>query len=229
MKKGGKMGKFKLTYRQLLKDEKIRYYIERADFFLQNMGYTYHGLKHVIWVAGKAKGILEKLNYPEREAELAGIAGLLHDIGNIVSRHNHAQTGALLAYQLLKNRKELTEEDLTELMYAIGNHESDTGIPVTPIAAAVVIADKCHVTRNRVRNSHHLKEDIHDRVNYAIYYNDIETDNQKRVIKLVIKMDTEISDILEFFSIFKDRMEMCKTASKVLNCRFKIKINDTDL
>ncbi|SNR89127.1 HD domain-containing protein [Desulfurobacterium atlanticum] len=223
------MRKFKLTYRKLLKDDKVKFYIERADFFLQNMGYTYHGLKHVVWVAGKAREILKKLGYSEKETELAGIAGLLHDIGNIVSRHNHAQSGALLAYQLLKRYKELTEEELTELMYAIGNHESDTGVPVTPVAAAVVIADKCHVTRNRVRNRDHLREDIHDRVNYAVYYNNIEIDRNERIIKLVIKMDTEISDILEFFNIFNERMKMCKTASKVLNCQFRIKINDTDL
>ncbi|WP_457568999.1 HD domain-containing protein [Desulfurobacterium sp.] len=218
-----------ISYRDLLKDEKIFYYIERADYFLKNMGYTYHGTKHVIWVAGHARMILEKLHYPERDVELAGIAGLLHDIGNIVCRHDHAQAGALLAYQLLKEKNILTEEDLTDLMYAIGNHESDTGVPVTPIAAAVVIADKSHVSRNRVREDGNIKEDIHDRVNYSIYYSNIEVNPEKKTIKLVLKMDTSISDILEFFSIFKERMEMCRRASKVLGCEFRIKINGKDL
>ncbi|WP_456426546.1 HD domain-containing protein [Desulfurobacterium sp.] len=218
-----------ISYRDLLKDRKIFYYIERADYFLKNMGYTYHGIKHVVWVASRARMILDRLNYPEREVELAGIAGLLHDIGNIVSRHDHAQAGALLAYQLLKDKNLLTEEDLTDLMYAIGNHESATGVPVTPIAAAVVIADKSHVSRNRVRKDSNIKEDIHDRVNFSIFYSDIEVNPDKKTIKLVLKMDTSISDILEFFSIFKERMEMCRRASRVLDCKFRIKINRKDL
>ncbi|WP_297445486.1 HD domain-containing protein [Desulfurobacterium sp.] len=218
-----------ISYRDLLKDRKIFYYIERADYFLKNMGYTYHGIKHVVWVASRARMILDRLNYPEREVELAGIAGLLHDIGNIVSRHDHAQAGALLTYQLLKDKNLLTEEDLTDLMYAIGNHESATGVPVTPIAAAVVIADKSHVSRNRVRKDSNIKEDIHDRVNFSIFYSDIEVNPDKKTIKLVLKMDTSISDILEFFSIFKERMEMCRRASRVLDCKFRIKINGKDL
>ncbi|WP_022846661.1 HD domain-containing protein [Desulfurobacterium sp. TC5-1] len=218
-----------ISYRDLLKDRKIFYYIERADYFLKNMGYTYHGTKHVVWVASRARMILDRLNYPEREVELAGIAGLLHDIGNIVSRHDHAQAGALLTYQLLKDKNLLTEEDLTDLMYAIGNHESATGVPVTPIAAAVVIADKSHVSRNRVRKDSNIKEDIHDRVNFSIFYSDIEVNPDKKTIKLVLKMDTSISDILEFFSIFKERMEMCRRASRVLDCKFRIKINGKDL
>ncbi|WP_457568722.1 HD domain-containing protein [Desulfurobacterium sp.] len=218
-----------ISFRDLLKDKKIFYYIQRADYFLKNMGYTYHGTRHVVWVANHARRILKELSYSNREVELAGIAGLLHDIGNIVCRHDHAQTGALLAYQLLKEKNVLTEEDLTDLMYAIGNHESDTGVPVTPIAAAVVIADKSHVNRNRVRKDGNIKEDIHDRVNYATYYSNIEVNPEEKIIKLILKIDTSISDILEFFSIFKERMEMCRKASRVLNCEFRIRINGKDL
>jgi len=151
------------TFRELLKDGKIVYYVERADYFLERMGYTDHGLRHVGWVAQKARELLLETIGDRRLAELAGVAGLLHDIGHVVSRHDHAQSGALLAYQLLKNRGYL-DDDLTEITFAIGNHEEGTGEPATEVAAAVVIADKSHVHRTRVRSSKTIHEDIHDRV-----------------------------------------------------------------
>jgi len=216
------------TYRELLKDKKILYYIERADYFLERMGYTDHGLRHVGWVAQKARELLLTITEDRRLAELAGVAGLLHDIGHVVSRHDHAQSSALLAYQLLKGRGYL-DDDLTEITFAIGNHEEGTGEPATEVAAAVVIADKSHVHRTRVRSSKTIQEDIHDRVNYAVLYSNLVVERDERVIRLVLKIDTEISDLLDYFSIFQPRMEMCRRATEVLGYRFRIRINGKDL
>ena len=216
------------TYRQLLKDKRILYYIERADYFLERMGYTDHGIKHVGWVAQKARELLLAITGDRRLAELAGVAGLLHDIGHVVGRHDHAQSGALLAYQLLKGRGYL-DDDLTEITFAIGNHEEGTGEPATEVAAALVIADKSHVHRTRVRSSKTIYEDIHDRVNYAVLYSNLLVDKKEKVVRLVLKIDTEISDLLDYFSIFQPRMEMCRRATQVLGYRFRIRINDTDL
>jgi len=216
------------TFKELLKDSKIVYYIERADYFLERMGYTDHGLRHVGWVAQKARELLLETIGDRRLAELAGVAGLLHDIGHVVSRHDHAQSGALLAYQLLKGRGYL-DDDLTEITFAIGNHEEGTGEPATEVAAAVVIADKSHVHRTRVRSSKTIHEDIHDRVNYAVLYSNLVVEKEKRVIKLVLKIDTKISDLLDYFSIFQPRMEMCRRATQVLGYRFRIRINGKDL
>ncbi|RKQ63843.1 hypothetical protein C7457_0727 [Thermovibrio guaymasensis] len=216
------------TYRELLKDKRILYYIERADYFLERMGYTDHGIKHVGWVAQKARELLLAITGDRRLAELAGVAGLLHDIGHVVGRHDHAQSGALLAYQLLKGRGYL-DDDLTEITFAIGNHEEGTGEPATEVAAALVIADKSHVHRTRVRSSKTIYEDIHDRVNYAVLYSNLLVDKKEKVLRLVLKIDTEISDLLDYFSIFQPRMEMCRRATQVLGYRFRIRINDTDL
>lgn len=216
------------TYRELLKDRRILYYINRADYFLERMGYTDHGIKHVGWVAEKARWLLIETIGDKRLSELAGVAGLLHDIGHIVSRHDHAQSGALLTYQLLKGKGYL-DDDLTEITFAIGNHEEETGEPATEVAAALVIADKSHVHRTRVRSRKTIREDIHDRVNYAVLYSNLEVNRQERTIKLVLKIDTNISDLLDYFSIFQPRMEMCRRASKVLGFKFRLKINDTDL
>ncbi|MEO2065608.1 MAG: HD domain-containing protein, partial [Desulfurobacteriaceae bacterium] len=211
-----------------LKDKRILYYIERADYFLERMGYTDHGIKHVGWVAQKARELLLAITGDRRLAELAGVAGLLHDIGHVVGRHDHAQSGALLAYQLLKGRGYL-DDDLTEITFAIGNHEEGTGEPATEVAAALVIADKSHVHRTRVRSSKTIYEDIHDRVNYAVLYSNLLVDKKEKVVRLVLKIDTEISDLLDYFSIFQPRMEMCRRATQVLGYRFRIRINDTDL
>ena len=216
------------TYRELLKDRRILYYINRADYFLEKMGYTDHGIKHVGWVAEKARWLLIETAGDRRLSELAGVAGLLHDIGHIVSRHDHAQSGALLAYQLLKGKGYL-DDDLTEITFAIGNHEEGTGEPATEVAAALVVADKSHVHRTRVRSRKTIKEDIHDRVNYAVLYSNLEVDKEERTVKLVLRIDTEISDLLEYFSIFQPRMEMCRRATEVLGFKFRLKINDTDL
>ncbi len=216
------------TYRELLKDRKILYYINRADYFLKEMGYTDHGVKHATWVAQKARYLIFETVGDRRKAELAGVAGLLHDIGHVISRHDHAQSGALLVYELLKG-KGFLDDDLTEITFAIGNHEEETGIPATVVASALVIADKAHVHRGRVRNRRNIYEDIHDRVNYAVLYSSLEVERENRIIRLVLKIDTEISDLLDYFSIFQPRMEMCRRATERLGFRFRLRINDTDL
>ncbi|MEO2068939.1 MAG: HD domain-containing protein [Desulfurobacteriaceae bacterium] len=192
------------------------------------MGYTDHGIRHAVWVAEKARFVLLEIMGDKRKAELAGIAGLLHDIGNVISRHDHAQNGAFLAYTLLKG-KGFLDDDLTEIMYAIGNHEAETEMPVTEVAAAVVIADKSHVHRSRVRDEKTIYEDIHDRVNYAVLYSDLEIEKENRIIRLVLKIDTDISNVLDYFSIFQPRMEMCRKATEKLGFHFRLKINDTNL
>jgi len=216
------------TYKELLKDPQILYYINRADYFLKHMGYTDHGIRHVAWVAKKARFLILETIGDRRKAELAGIAGLLHDIGHVVSRHGHAQSGALIAYDLLKG-KGFLDDDLTEITFAIGNHEEETGFPATEVAAAVVIADKSHVHRNRVRSRKTIREDIHDRVNYAVLYSGLEVEKENRIIRLVLRIDTEISDLLDYFSIFQPRMEMCRKATERLGFRFRLRINGTDL
>jgi metal-dependent HD superfamily phosphatase/phosphodiesterase len=216
------------SYRELMKDRRILYYIERADYFLERMGYTEHGIRHVAWVAQKARWLLLKTVKDRRLAELAGVAGLLHDIGHVISRHDHAQSGALLAYQLLKGRGYL-DDDLTEITFAIGNHEEGTGEPATEVAAALVVADKSHVHRTRVRSTSTIHQDIHDRVNYAVLFSDLLVDEGERVVRLVLRIDTEISDLLDYFSIFQPRMEMCRRATEVLGYRFRLRINDKDL
>jgi metal-dependent HD superfamily phosphatase/phosphodiesterase len=216
------------TYRDLMEDKKILYYISRSDYFLKEMGYTDHGIKHAGWVAEKARFVLLETVGDWRKAELAGIAGLLHDIGHVISRHDHAQNGAILAYSLLKE-KGFFDDDLTEITYAIGNHEEETGIPATEVASALVIADKSHVHRSRVRDERNIFQDIHDRVNYAVLDADLEVEKENRIIRLVLKIDTEISDLLDYFSIFQPRMEMCRRATERLGFKFRLRINDTDL
>jgi len=216
------------TFRELLRDKRILYYIKRADYFLDQMGYTDHGINHVTWVARKARKLLLETTEDLRKAELAGVAGLLHDIGHIISRHDHAQSGAIIAYDLLKG-KGFLDDDLTEITFAIGNHEEETGFPATEVAAALVIADKSHVHRSRVRSRKTIHTDIHDRVNYAVLFSDLEIDRKEKTVKLVLKIDTEISDLLDYFSIFQPRMEMCRKATEKLGYRFRLKINETDL
>jgi len=216
------------TYRELMRDSQILYYINRADYFLRQMGYTDHGIKHVAWVAEKARFLVLETTGNRKKAELAGVAGLLHDIGHVISRHDHAQNSAAIAYDLLKNRGFL-DDDLTEITFAIGSHEEETGIPATEVAAAVVVADKSHVHRTRVRSEKTIYEDIHDRVNYAVLYSDLEVEKENRIIRLVLRIDTEISDLLDYFSIFQPRMEMCRRATERLGFKFRLRINDTDL
>lgn len=202
--------------------------IKGAQKQLNALGYTEHGHRHISIVAKRAGDILEKLGYPERTIELARIAGYLHDIGNCVNRVDHAHSGAIMAYQILKEMG-MPEEERTEIMMAIGNHDENTGTAISEISAAIILADKSDVHRDRVTNTNLATFDIHDRVNYAVTNASLELDAEKRKIRLELKIDTEICPVLDYFEIFMDRTMMSKYAAKYLNIWFELVINDTKL
>lgn len=202
--------------------------IKGAQKQLNALGYTEHGHRHISIVAKRAGDILEKLGYPERTVELAKIAGYLHDIGNCVNRVDHAHSGAIMAYQILKEMG-MPVEERTEIMMAIGNHDENTGTAISEISAAIILADKSDVHRDRVTNTNLATFDIHDRVNYAVTDSSLELDAEKRRIKLELKIDREICPVLDYFEIFMDRTMMSKYAAKYLNIWFELVINDTKL
>ena len=202
--------------------------IKGAQKQLNALGYTEHGHRHISIVAKRAGDILEKLGYPERTVELARIAGYLHDIGNCVNRVDHAHSGAIMAYQILKEMG-MPVEERTEIMMAIGNHDENTGTAISEISAAIILADKSDVHRDRVTNTNLATFDIHDRVNYAVTNASLELDAETRKIKLELKIDREICPVLDYFEIFLDRTMMSKYAAKYLNIWFELVINDTKL
>ena len=202
--------------------------IKGAQKQLNALGYTEHGHRHISIVAKRAGDILEKLGYPERTVELARIAGYLHDIGNCVNRVDHAHSGAIMAYQILKEMG-MPVEERTEIMMAIGNHDENTGTAISEISAAIILADKSDVHRDRVTNTNLATFDIHDRVNYAVTNASLELDAETRKIKLELKIDREICPVLDYFEIFMDRTMMSKYAAKYLNIWFELVINDTKL
>lgn len=202
--------------------------IKGAQKQLNALGYTEHGHRHISIVAKRAGDILEKLGYPERTIELARIAGYLHDIGNCVNRVDHAHSGAIMAYQILKEMG-MPVEERTEIMMAIGNHDENTGTAISEISAAIILADKSDVHRDRVTNTNLATFDIHDRVNYAVTNASLDLDAETRKVRLELKIDTEICPVLDYFEIFMDRTMMSKYAAKYLNIWFELVINDTKL
>lgn len=209
-------------------DPEIACYIEMANQHLGSMGFTDHSFRHVEIVSGKAFEILGSLGYPARLVELAGIAGYLHDIGNVVSRFNHSQSGALLVYYLL-SRKGMDCQELALIMGAIGNHDEGEGQIVNCITAALVLADKTDVHRSRVRNPDFAKFDIHDRVNYAVENSALVINPINRRITLYLTINIEIVPVIEYFEIFMVRLMMCRRAAAFLNCDFSIIINNSRL
>ena len=193
-----------------------------------DFGYTEHSHRHISIVTKRAGDILEKLQYPERTVELARIAGYLHDIGNCVNRTDHAHSGAILAYNILKDM-EMPVEERTEIMRAIGNHDENTGTAVSDISAAIILADKSDVHRDRVVNTNLSTFDIHDRVNYAVTNAELKLDSENRRIKLNLTIDTNLCPVLDYFEIFMDRTMMSKYAAKYLKIWFELVINDTKL
>lgn len=191
-------------------------------------GYTEHSHRHISIVSNRAGEILKKLGYPERTVELARIAGYLHDIGNCVNRTDHAHSGAIMAYNILKDMG-MPVEERTEIMMAIGNHDEHTGTAVSEISAAIILADKSDVHRDRVVNQNLSTFDIHDRVNYAVTSSNLNMDAQTRKIKLELTIDTEICPVLDYFEIFMDRTMMSKYAAKFLKIWFELIINGTKL
>lgn len=217
-----------VTLLQVKSDPEITCYIDMADQSLGAMGYTDHSFRHLEIVAHKAQEILLKLQYPPRLAELAAIAAYLHDIGNVVSRHNHSQAGAILAFNILK-RMGMSCEEIALVIAAIGNHDEGEGQIVNLLTAALVLADKTDVHRSRVRNKDFAKFDIHDRVNYAVIESALMVEAQGRDITLFLTIDIKIVPVLEYFDIFLLRMKMCCRAADYINCHFSIVINNAKL
>lgn len=217
-----------ITFDSIKKDHEVHTFILRAQEHTGAMGFTEHGLRHAGLVAHIAHNILSRLGFPERQAELAAIAGYLHDIGNMISRHNHGETGALLAYQIL-TRLGMPAEETSLVMGAIGNHEEEYGQSVNALSAAIILADKSDVHRTRVRNTEVVTYDIHDRVNFAAQKSFVRVDPELKTITLELTIDTTISPVMDYFEIFLSRMVMCRRAADFLGCKFKLSMNDVRL
>lgn len=213
-----------ITYKDIIKNEEINEYIEMGNKVLGALGYTDHSKKHAVIVAENAAEILRTLKYPKHDIELAKIAGFMHDIGNFVNRNDHAHNGAIMAFSILRDLKMLPS-DIALIISAIGNHDENTGTAVTPISAAIILADKTDVRRNRVRNTEIATFDKHDRVNYAVLSSDLITNIEKKTIHLDITLDEMSCSVLDYFEIFLERMLMCRRASEVLGMRFKFTVN----
>ena len=219
---------FLTSYENLRHDGEILHLIESANSVLGAIGYTEHGMAHCVKTGTDASRILETLGYTERECELAKIAGLLHDTGNAINRCDHAQSGAFLAFQLMKDRGFPFEETVA-VTTAIGHHDEKTAAPVTPLAAALILADKSDVRTTRVRNKNDIYSDIHDRVNYAVTNSKITVIKEQKLIVLELKIDTDVCPVMEYFEIFLERMVLCKKSAAFLGCDFELIINDTRL
>jgi metal-dependent HD superfamily phosphatase/phosphodiesterase len=217
-----------LTFDFVREHPRVRLYVKMADAALEQIGYTEHGERHVGLVSRIAFNVLKRMGRPEREAELAAIAGTLHDIGNSVNRDHHAQTGGVMAMQLLREFGMPDEEVLT-VIAAIGNHHENDGDPVNDVAAALILADKSDVHRTRVRNPDMIKFDIHDRVNYAVEKSFLNVDEDQKHITLELTSDPTISHVMEYFEIFMTRMLASRKAAKHLGATFGLQVNGNRL
>ena len=217
-----------MTYEEIRENPAINTYIRQADQSLVALGYTEHSFAHVTMVAEKAGYILETLGYPERTVELARIAGYLHDIGNLVNRADHSQSGAVMAFRILDNLG-FDPEETAMIVTAIGNHDEGTGVPVSPLAAALILADKSDVRRNRVRNQDIATFDIHDRVNYSVTKAELKINEAHTLIKLKLSVDMHFCSVMDYFEIFMKRMMLCRKAAECLGMQFKLIINEQQL
>ncbi len=217
-----------LTIGDIKNSEEVKTFLSIAETQMRVLGYTEHSFRHVTLVSETAGRILEQLGYPEREVEMARIAGYLHDIGNAVNRNDHAHTGAMMAYNML-TRMGMEYEEAAEIMMAIGNHDEHTGTSVSNISAALILADKSDVHRSRVRNTDIATFDIHDRVNYAVEKSMISVNKDKKTADLVLKIDTAICPVMDYFEIFLVRMTMNRRAAAFLGLQFQLFINDSKL
>lgn len=217
-----KWGDRLIRYEDIRRNDEINAYIDAGNAMLGVLGYTEHSRAHAAKVAEEAGAILRALGYPERDIELCRIAGYMHDIGNAVNRTDHAHSGALMAREILKALG-MPYADIADVMAAIGNHDEKTGTAVTPISAALILADKTDVRRSRVRNKDMSSFDIHDRVNYAAIASELSI--TKETIHLNVTLDERICSMLDYFEIFLDRMLMCRRAAELLGVRFKFTVN----
>ncbi|MBP3569658.1 MAG: HD domain-containing protein [Lachnospiraceae bacterium] len=212
-----------VTWKDVVNDEAVRTYIKKADESLVALGYTEHSFSHVGKVAELAGKILDTLGYPERDVELAKIAGYLHDIGNVINRVDHAQSGAVMAFRIL-DRLGMDPEEISTVITAIGNHDESTAFPVNPVAAALILADKTDVRYTRVRNQDPSNFDIHDRVNFSVKQSEVNVVNGSH-IELDLVIDTTVCAVMDYFEIFMGRMILCRKAAEKLGLAFRLVIN----
>ena len=217
-----------VTFHDIKKSEEVKTFLSIAETQMRVLGYTEHSFRHVGIVSSTAGNIMEELGFSEREVELSRIAGYLHDIGNAVNRADHAHTGAILAYQMLTGIG-MDCKEAAEIMMAIGNHDELTGTPVSNISASLILADKSDVHISRVRNTDLAHFDIHDRVNYAVERSVISVNSEEKSANLVLKIDTEICPVMDYFEIFLGRMTMNRRAAAFLGLQFQLFINDSKL
>ncbi len=217
-----------ITVEDVKNNPLVNKFVKSANEYLGIIGYTEHGVRHVSLVASIAENVLSHLDYPKRFQELAAIAGYLHDIGNVINRQDHGQSAALIAMRILKDMG-ATPDEVALIISAIGNHEEEIGDPVNPIAAALILADKSDVHKTRVRNADIAASDIHDRVNFAAERSFLKVIKSKKIISLQLTIDTQKSQVMEYFEIFMSRMLMCRRAANFLDCTFELIINERKL
>ena len=214
----------RITYEQIRQSEEINTYIAQADASLLALGFTEHSFAHVARCAEMASGLLRDLGYSDREVELAKIAGYMHDIGNVVNRHDHAISGATMAFRILDNMG-MEPADVAAVITAIGHHDDKTAFPVNAVAAALILADKTDVRRSRVRNKDMATFDIHDRVNYSVERSEVLLDVPGRTVTLSLSINTQVCAVMDYFEIFLQRMLLCRRAAEALELKFRLEIN----
>lgn len=217
-----------ISYDQIRQIDAIRTYISQADASLSALGFTEHSFAHVTRVAQIAGYILETLGHDAHTVEMAKIAGYLHDIGNLVNRVDHSQSGAVMAFRIL-DKLDVPAEDIALIVTAIGNHDEGTGVPVNAVAAALILADKSDVRRSRVRNQDISTFDIHDRVNYSVTKSELKINEAHTLVKLKLMVDTRFGSVMDYFEIFMGRMILCRKAAEKLGLQFKLMINEQQL
>ncbi len=217
-----------ITYEEIRNNNDIKAYIDGADESLKALGFTEHSVAHVTKVSETAKYIMESLGYDNHTIELVRIAAYLHDIGNLVNRIEHSQSGAVMAFRIL-DKLGMDSKDIATIVSAIGNHDEGTGVAVNAVAAALIIADKTDVRKSRVRNSDIPSFDIHDRVNYSVEKAVVTVKNEIKELWLELTIDTSISSVMDYFEIFLDRMVMCRKAAERLGLKFTLMVNDQQL
>ena len=217
-----------ISFNDVKNNSYVKTYIEYADKSLSALGYTEHSYAHVGLVSKRAEYILSELGYKDKDIELVKIAAIMHDIGNVINRKDHSQSGAVMAFRILDNMG-MDPEDIAKIVSAIGNHDEGDGVAVNHLAAALIIADKSDVRRTRVRNNDFTTFDIHDRVNYSVISSDLKINDDKTQINLILEIDTAISSVVNYFEIFLQRMIMCRKAASSLKLDFKLTVNGQEL
>ena len=218
----------RVTYEDIKSNPEIRTYITQADASLIALGFTEHSFAHVTKCAETASSLLRDLGYGAREIELAKIAGFMHDIGNVINRNDHAQSGAVMAFRIL-DKLGMDPADVAVVITAIGYHDDKTAFPVNAVAAALLLADKTDVRRSRVRNRETINFDIHDRVNYAVEKSDLALDAAARTVTLTLTINPEVCAVMDYFEIFLDRMLLCRKAAEFFSLKFTLNINGLTL